>query len=152
MESIPINEVIEAAETYAAERISLSRIRLVETLDPLLRPVKADRSLLKYVFFSMIANAVNHLHGHGVVTIVTENSAEGVVQVKVSASGSGAKGDRDVGPLDPHTDSVATRRGTGLPLSVVRDIIVGQGGKMSWEAGGAGEVRFTVSFPGINET
>jgi len=99
----------------------------------------------------MIANAVQHLHGHGVVTIVTENSADGVVQVKVSTIGSSTKDDRFVSSLSPETHADVKRMGTGLPLPVVNDIIVGQGGTMSWEADGAGDLRFTVSFPGINE-
>jgi two-component system sensor histidine kinase TctE len=140
--------VIEAAETYAAERISLSGIQLVQALDPMIRPVKADRSLLQYVFFSMIANAIHYLNGVGVVTIVSETGVDGAVEVKVSTIGS-------EGPLDKrreHGDggpaARLNRAGTGLPLPVVRDIIEGQGGKMSWEDDGAGELKFAVSFPG----
>ncbi len=152
MESIPINEVVESAELYAAERIPLSRIQLVQALDPLVRPVKADRSLLRYVFFSMIANAVQHLHGSGVVTIVTENSEEGVVRVKVSTNGSDSRQHRTAGAVNPGIPVEVQQMGAGLPLPVVRDIISGQGGRMSLEADGAGEMQFTVSFPGINES
>ena len=152
MERIPINEVIKSAEAYAAERIPLSRVELVEALDPLVRDVRADRSLLRYVFFSMIAYAVYHLKGEGVVTIITENSGDGAVDVKVSTTGGEL---HEVGdPQSAAQEMLADpyRTGTGLPLPVVRDIIVGQGGKMFWDADGDGELRFTVSFPGISET
>ena len=147
METLLVNEVIESAQSYAAERISLSRIQLVQALDPSLRPVRAHRSLLRYVFFSMIVNAVHHMNGIGVVTIVTGNNAEGAIEVTVSTIGSVDLADGVEQEGDAVLSASLKQNGTGLPLPVVRDIIQGQGGTMSWESDGAGEVKFTVLFP-----
>lgn len=147
MESVLVNEVIESAQSYAAERISLSKIQLVQALDPALQPVRANRDLLRYVFFSMIANAVYHMHGIGVVTIVTGKNAEGAVEVAVSTIGGAdlANGADDVG--NAVLTASLKQKGTGLPLPVVRDIIAGQGGTMSWRSDSDGEVKFTVLLP-----
>jgi len=147
MESVLVNEVIEAAELYAAERIPLSKIQLVQALDPMVESVHADSSLLRYVFFSMIVNAVSHLHGVGVVNIVSKADSEGAVIVTVATFGAE---DQDGGNRRPH-DSLFTEKlkkaGTGLPLPIVRDIIEGQGGSLLWESDGVGELKFTLSFP-----
>jgi K+-sensing histidine kinase KdpD len=148
MESVFVNEVIESAQSYAAGRISLSRIQLVQALDPSLRPVKANRALLRYVFFSMIANAVHHMNGIGVVTIVTGENAEGVVEVTVTTIGSTCLPDGATRTIDAVLSASLKQKGTGLPLPVVRDIIEGQGGTMSWKNDGDGEVKFTVLLPG----
>ena len=147
MESVFVNEVIESAQSYTAERISLSKIQLVQALDPTLLPVRANRSLLRYVFCSMILNAVHHMHGIGIVTIVTGKNAEGAIEVTVSTIGSADL----VNGTDQTSDAVLSaslkQKGTGLPLPVVRDIIEGQGGTMSWKSDGDGEVKFTVLLP-----
>ena len=144
MESVFINEVIESAQSYAAERVSLSRIQLVQALDPSLLPVRADRSLLRYVFFSMIVNAVHHMNGIGVVTIVTGKNAEGAIEVTVSSIGNDMLPEGPYQIRDAVLSASSKQKGTGLPLPVVRDIIEGQGGTMSWESDGDGEVKFTV--------
>lgn len=148
MESIQVNEVIESARSYTAERVSLSRIRLVQSLDPSIQPVRADRSLLRYVFFSMIANAVIHMNGIGVVTIVTGTNAEGCVEVTVATTGGQGPTDGAGRTEDAALSASKKHHGTGLPLPVVRDIIEGQGGTMSWESEGQGEVKFKVLLPG----
>jgi len=148
MESVFVNEVIESAQSYAAERIPLSRIQMVQALDPSLRPVKANRSLLRYVFFSMIVNAVDHLKGVGVVTMVTGENTDGAIEVTVSTVGSNCP-ERHAHPVDGSTlPGSLKQRGTGLPLPVVRDIIEGQGGTLSWENYGDGEAKFTALMPG----
>lgn len=148
MESVFVNEVIEAAQSYAAERVTLSQIQLVQALDPSLRPVKANRSLLRYVFFSMIVNAVHHMHGIGVVTIVTGENAEGLIEVTVTTVGNTCLPDGAVRADDAELAEILKQQGAGLPLPVVRDIIEGQGGTMSWEREGQGEVKFKVLLPG----
>jgi len=147
MESLVVNEVIESARSYAAERVSLSKIQLVQALDPSLLPVRANRSLLRYVFFSMIVNAVHHMNGVGVVTIVTGKNAEGAVEVTVSSIGSADLAEA-AGQIDDAVLSASLKqKGTGLPLPVVCDIIAGQGGTLAWKSAGNGEVKFTVLLP-----
>ncbi len=146
MESVLVNEVIESAQSYVAERVSLSGIELVQALDPLVQSVRADRSLLRYVFFSMIVNAVSHLHGSGVVSIVSGCNTEDAVEIKVSTRGCEAVAG-DAGRDDSDRVSNVSQVRVGLPLSVVRDIIEGQGGSMRWENDSDGELSFTVYLP-----
>jgi len=148
MESVFVNELLESAQSYAAARIPLSRIQLVQALDPSLRPVKANRSLLRYVFFSMIVNAVHHLKGVGVVTMVTGENTDGIIEVTVSTVGSNCPERRAQRVDESLLPGSLTQQGTGLPLPVVRDIIEGQGGTLSWENDGDGEVKFTALMPG----
>lgn len=146
MESVLVNEVIESAQSYAAERVPLSGIELVQALDPLDQTVRADRSLLRYVFFSMIVNAVSHLHGNGVVNIVSGCNTEGAVEVKVSTRGCETVTGGSSPDNSDRVSNVSQVR-VGLPLSVVRDIIEGQGGSMRWENDSDGELSFTVDLP-----
>lgn len=147
MDAISVNEEIEEAQALVAERVSLSQVQLIQALDWDIRLVWIDRLVLRHVLMSLLLNAVRHINGVGVVTITTGTGTEEAVEVTISAIGSA--------DLRKPTDPIAAvprydvfrRKGKGLPLSVIRDIIEGQEGTITRSADSDSEVMLSVRLP-----
>jgi signal transduction histidine kinase len=119
---VPLQRAIEVATPAfeqcgaALDRIELGTQRL---------PVRGDEAALEQLFLNILLNAAQALDAKGEagVTVSTEN---GTAQVDLWDSGSGIPADRLEMVFDPFYST--KKEGTGLGLSVARQIVIAHGG------------------------
>ena len=136
--NIPLQRAIEVA-TPAFDRCGAALAQIGIGARPL--PVRGDDAALEQLFLNILLNAAQALgpDGKAGVTVVT---AEGNVQVDIWDSGAGMAADQLEKVFDPFFST--KRDGTGLGLSVVRQIVNAHGGFISIDS--AVDAGTTVSI------
>jgi len=137
------------------------RIELVTELDNECPDIMVDLSQLKQVFTNLESNAVKSMPENGTITVKTRkvtsldlesqiSTHEGdFVEISFSDTGSGMK--KDV--LDNVFEPFYTTRnkGIGLGLSIVKDVIVINNGKITAESEEGKGSTFKIIFPGAGD-
>jgi signal transduction histidine kinase len=154
-------EVVRSFEPLAAVR--RARIEVVRYLDPAVgqeRSVRGDAALVRQILLNLLDNAVKYgPEGQSIRVVVAEDGAE--LRLTVEDEGPGvplADRDRIWEPyvrLRDRGAAASVKGGTGLGLSVVRDLTSALGGRV-WVEGGEAEggagratggARFGLSLP-----
>lgn len=124
-----LNELVEEAVAHA------EGVQVQLQLAPDLPPVRADRSATLQVLANLIDNA------HKYAGSVQLSSAPGCIVVSDHGPGIADK----VGIFQPYRRESA-QKGFGLGLSVVRNLMLGQGGQVRLEDNPGGGARFYLEF------
>ena len=105
--------------------------------------VQADESMLRQLIFNLLLNAIQAVDPHGRVEVVMEKNKADEAAFEVRDDGPGVPLAARENIFRPY---FTTRRdGTGLGLSVVRQIALAHGWDIEYTAGEAGGARFRVS-------
>ncbi|MEA2972751.1 MAG: hypothetical protein QOG82_1209 [Actinomycetota bacterium] len=122
-------------------------VRLESTIADDLPEIDVDPTRIGQVLANLLSNAVRHTPADGRVTVsVTRDDT--FVRFTVTDSGPGFPADQLATVFERFT-RVADSRGSGLGLSIARDLVVAHGGTIaaSNRPIGGGEVGFTVPAP-----
>ena len=140
-----VNLAIKSAQNKSQER----GVELQTEIADNIPTVQADSQKIAWVLNQLIDNAIKFSSAGGKVTVSLQREGENLVSVSVADTGIGIPADKIQSIFEPfhQLDSSSTRRygGTGLGLSLVRDIIEAHGSMLdvqSTEGHGA-----TVKFP-----
>ena len=141
-----ITQVCDALAPLARRERNLSLVHAPATAVP---RALADRERLAQVLTNLVRNAVNHTPDGGIVS-VDAIAADGHVKISVSDTGIGIDPDDIERVFDRfyRTDDSRARDagGSGLGLSIVRDLLTAMGGSITAESQpGRGSV-FTVTL------
>ena len=141
----PRFETLDAGEVArsAAALIPGARIE-VEMTEPRAATIRADRVLLQRAVHNLALNAVEAGAAGGPVEIRVGSSADGV-HVEVLDRGPGLPEDVRGRLFEPYVST--KRRGSGLGLSLVRDIARQHGGTVSLENREGGGARAVLVLP-----
>lgn len=107
--------------------------------------VEADPTRIRQVLANLIANAVRHSPDGGDVRVHVVDDAE-TVRFTVSDSGPGIPPDRLEHLFEPASPSADTR-GSGLGLSIARDLVGAHGGTIRAANGPVGGATVTFEIP-----
>ena len=137
--------VEDAVESHAAlaER---RRITPTSSFEPGLSEIEADPTRVRQVLANLLSNAVRHTPDGGTVTVrVAPGVNPGRVRFSVTDSGPGIPPDR-LEHLFERTPPSADSRGSGLGLSIARDLVHAHGGTVEAgnEPGGGATVAFEL--------
>ena len=99
---------------------------------------------LRHVFANLLLNARDALPSGGNITITGEQSDDAIV-IRVADDGVGIKPDRIAKIFDPLFTTKST--GTGLGLSMARDVMTRMGGSISADNRPQGGAIFNLRFP-----
>jgi len=127
-------------EIALLERTTLQRVRLVEDLDPTLRPLLGDRNALGAALLNLCVNAVDAMPEGGTLTLRTRNAGDQLL-LEVEDTGVGMAPEVVEKALEPFVTTKAAGKGTGLGLSMVYGFV------RHW----GGDVRI-YSEPGLGTT
>lgn len=138
-----VEEALLATRLLAKEKA----IRVDSDLDPVLKPVNADRSQVERVLTNLLSNAIRHTPREGHVTV---RARQGANQVTFTVEDNGEGIPKDY--LDRIFDRFvqvpgATGGGAGLGLSIAQSIVKAHGGNI-WaesELGAGSAFHFTLS-------
>ena len=152
---VNLNEVVSYIVGTRRYALETHGIECLMSLDPHLSPVVGDRAQIEQVILNLVNNAeqaVRSANEHG-GRVRIETRAEGSYSViEVEDDGPGIPDESRERIWDPFWTTKATETGTGLGLTVVRDIVASHGGEIDVRPpadGAARGARFVVRVPAI---
>ena len=123
-------------------------IEISRKLADRLPTITARPGELDQIFLNLVNNAVDAMPSGGKLTVESKE-ADGVVEVRVSDTGEGIAPENLERIFEPFFTTRRSRRGVGLGLPVVREIIERYGGTISVESEVGKGTAFTVRIPAV---
>ena len=148
VEKVSLNEVVEQGLSFCEHILGDAQADLERDLNRALPPIQAIRDQLLQVVINLVTNAAHALGERGgQVRVRTYSSSEATVSMAVSDSGTGIKDEDRPHIFEPFFSTKPAGRGTGLGLSVVRNIIYSHGGQISFQTRPGSGTTFVVTLP-----
>jgi nitrogen-specific signal transduction histidine kinase len=141
-----LNVVVEDALYLFEGRCKKSGIRIERELDPALPEVLADQVQMNQVLVNLLTNAVPAMPDGGILSIQTK-PLHGFAVLRVRDSGIGMDKETLDRIFEPFFSTKKTSEGTGLGLSVVRDIVKAHKGSVRAESEIGKGSTFDVGIP-----
>ena len=150
LESVHLSDVIDGVVAIVKPMLDDNKHKLGVNIEEGLPQVRADRSMLRQIFFNLLSNAIKFTPPGGNLGI--EISREGDwCQVSVVDNGIGIKKEDQERIFEPFTqiESLPHRRreGTGLGLALTKQFVEACGGKIWVDSEYGKGSRFTFTLP-----
>jgi signal transduction histidine kinase len=153
-ERVEIPRLLQDAIAAVAEDTQAARCEVHLESPPSLPPLSGDAAALRRVFQNLITNAAKHGGDGrwiGITLVPVPGSRPPMVDVRVTDRGAGIPASEQSEVFKPFFRGAAAQakqiRGSGLGLSVVRQIVEAHGGNVSVESGAGRGTTFTVRLP-----
>jgi PAS domain S-box-containing protein len=141
-----LNEIIHE-NVQLLEKSTLSRVRLVMSLEEDLRPMRGDASALGNAFMNLCVNSVDAMADFGTLMVRTRNVGVDWVEVEVEDSGCGMTEDILEKAVVPFFTTKGPGKGTGLGLSLVYSTVKAHHGQMDLESDPGLRTVVRIRFP-----
>ncbi|MBI5477573.1 MAG: hypothetical protein HY906_01885 [Deltaproteobacteria bacterium] len=133
-EPTDVNKVVHSAMVLLRARATTLHAVLEEELRSAPTIVLANRTLLQQVFVNLGNNALDAMPQGGTLSVRTNDTADGAVQVEVRDTGSGVPDAIRHRVFEPFFTTKEVGKGTGLGLSLAHEIVTQHGGEISLES------------------
>jgi two-component system, NtrC family, sensor kinase len=130
VQSVQLNRLIEDMTLLVEKTSPKDHINLVKHLQPDLPPIKSDAPMLRQVILNLLNNAVQATGPDGVITVISQATADNHVMIQVNDNGHGIPTEHISQIFDPFFTTKPQGQGTGLGLSICHGIIERLGGKI----------------------
>jgi PAS domain S-box-containing protein len=151
IEDIPLWQLVDEAVDLVGERIRRRNISITTQYESDDLVVRGDRVKLGQVFTNLLTNAVKFNRDGGRIALAGRRAAGGFVEVEVSDTGIGIAPDQRERIFERfyQVESGPRRRyeGTGIGLSIVRDILRLHGGSIRVQSVPEEGSTFTFTLP-----
>jgi PAS domain S-box-containing protein len=148
IERLDFNEVVEHALSFCEHIFAEAQATLDRDLAPSLPPVRAVRDQVMQVVTNLVTNAAQALGAKGgAIRVRTFHEGEAVVGLAVTDTGAGIREEYRASIFDPFFTTKPAGSGTGLGLSVVRDIVYAHGGQITFQSKLGSGTTFVVTLP-----
>jgi PAS domain S-box-containing protein len=138
-------------EARLLERTTLSRVSLVQDLEPRLQAVRGDGGALAHAIMNLCVNAVEAMPGGGTLTLRTRNADPGWIEITVEDTGTGMSGAVVAKAMDPFFTTKEVGKGTGLGLSLVYSTVKAHEGTIGIESRPGEGTRVRIRLPACHE-
>jgi signal transduction histidine kinase len=147
-EEVNLNDVVEHALSFCEHVLYEAKASLVRELAADLPPVRVVRDHIMQVVTNLVSNAAQALgESGGTVTVRTYRQGGTGLALAVSDTGEGIR-EEDLGRVfEPFFTTKPAGRGTGLGLSVVRNIVLAHGGQIDFQSKLGTGTTFAVTLP-----
>ncbi len=139
-----INALIQNACQVAASEFG-ERVRLVTDFTPL-PALRCHAGRLSQVFMNLLLNAVQAIPERGEVRIATACDGEAII-VTIADTGRGMTPEVQARIFEPFFTTRGVGQGTGLGLTVARDVVRAHGGRIEVESAPGAGTTFTLRLP-----
>ena len=147
-EAFPMADVLTEVEELVQGDLDAGRIRCTMTTDD--SSIHADRSHFRQVLLNLVQNAAQaHENGAGGSVHVVADREGGWVNVRVSDDGPGIPADIRDQVFEPFFTT--RQQGSGLGLSIARELTQRNGGELSIEDGPTGGTVIAMRWPAGDE-
>ncbi len=148
VEEIVLNDVIEHALSFCEHVLDEHGAGVERDYAQGLPPIHAVRDQLLQVVINLVTNAAHAVrNGEGKIRVRTWTGGDATVSFAVTDNGTGIKDEDRSHVFEPFFSTKAAGQGTGLGLSVVRNIVYSHGGQISFQSSRGGGTTFVVSLP-----
>jgi signal transduction histidine kinase len=147
VESLHFNDVVEHALSFCEHVLAVAQATLVRELSPAIPPVRAVRDHIMQVVINLVSNAAYALRESGGFISIRTAMVGNQVSLIVADTGEGIREEDRDRVFEPFFTTKADGRGTGLGLSVVRNIVYSHGGKISFTSEVGKGTAFIVNLP-----
>lgn len=144
LELADLNRTVESALEFMGSELSEARVEVTARLAAEMRPALFDRGQIRQALVNLLRNAREALPDGGHVQVSTWSDARGV-GLAVADDGPGIPA--DVAPQIFDSFYTTKSGGTGLGLSMVRQICLAHGGDVRHEENPGGGSRFAITLP-----
>jgi signal transduction histidine kinase len=141
---VDLNEAVKIVAAIVADQLP-ENVRFETDLHPLPRLV-CDQGRINQMLLSLVQNAVQATSGKGVVRVTT-GVESGEIRIAVTDDGVGIAPDILTRIFDPFFTTREVGQGTGLGLTVSRDIAVAHGGRIEVSSVQGSGSTFTLCLP-----
>ncbi|TAM45858.1 MAG: PAS domain S-box protein [Acidobacteria bacterium] len=145
-EPLDLNQLV-ANTSRMLRRLVPANIAFSEEPEPGQLCVDGDRSQLEQVLLNLVVNAADAMPEGGTLVIGTGREDDGSPFLSVRDSGSGIPDEIRDRVFEPFFTTKPAERGTGLGLSLVRDIVTGHGGRIDLATGVRQGTTFKIVLP-----
>ncbi|MPY73837.1 MAG: PAS domain S-box protein [Alphaproteobacteria bacterium] len=149
--AIALNDSVGSALDLVSHSLQSSGVAVQLDLDPALPPVTADADQLHHVVSNLVVNAEHALRETEpprTLTVATRADGEAwQVVLTVADNGPGVPADIAERVFEPFFTTKAGASGTGIGLSLCRDIVTTHGGTIELSANEPSGAVFTVRLP-----
>jgi signal transduction histidine kinase len=142
--SADINVLIQTACQLASSEFG-ERVRLITELGSL-PAIRCHAGRLSQVIMNLLLNAVQAIPEHGEVRIDTASDGK-QIHVNISDTGKGIPEDVQARIFDPFYTTRDVGQGTGLGLTVARDVVQAHGGHIGVRSQVGRGTTFTITLP-----
>lgn len=139
-----VNTLLQNACQVAASEFG-SRVHLVTDYQPL-PALRCDSGRLSQVFMNLLLNAVQAISGHGEVRVRTASDGTDIT-VQIADTGSGIPAEVLARIFEPFFTTRGVGQGTGLGLTVARDVVQAHGGRLTLESQPGAGTTCTIVLP-----
>jgi two-component system NtrC family sensor kinase len=148
IERLDVNEVVEHALSFCEHVFVEAKATLDRDLAANLPPVRAVRDQVMQVVTNLVTNAAQALGAKGgTIRVRTFHDGEAAVGLAVTDTGSGIREEHRASIFDPFFTTKPAGSGTGLGLSVVRNIVYAHGGQITFQSKLGSGTTFVVTLP-----
>ena len=148
---VDINFVVSQAVELLEYQLKRREIKLDQSLTPNLPLIWGDTEQLEQVYINLIINAMDAMTNGGALSICSYAS-NGMVSTKIKDNGIGIPASELHKIFDPFYTTKDVGEGTGLGLSVCKNIIEAHNGTIEVESTVEVGTTFILSFPAIEES
>ncbi|MEK6200956.1 MAG: ATP-binding protein, partial [Desulfobulbaceae bacterium] len=148
LSKVDVNSVIRRALQFIEPSAREKNVELRAELDPDLAPIDLDQEMFYRALLNILVNGLQAMEEQGVlqVTSIGGDDAVGAVKVMIRDNGKGMSAEMTDQIFKPFfTDK---NRGTGLGLTISRNIIEHHDGTISVESKEGEGTTFTIVLPG----
>jgi two-component system sensor histidine kinase BaeS len=136
-----LRDVLASFATVIEER----DVETITDFGPGLEEFEADPHRLRQVLANLVSNALNQMHGGGSL-VVSARPGPGSIRIEIADTGPGIPEDRLEQVFDRFVKS-GDSAGSGLGLSIARDLVQAHGGTIAAANRPDGGAVFTVELP-----
>ncbi|MEP0774818.1 MAG: hybrid sensor histidine kinase/response regulator [Acidobacteriota bacterium] len=146
---VPMAELASQVEEAFTALVGERQVKLEVTVENGVGPIIADRDKLMQVLMNLISNAVKHSPDGGSVFVRCRPTAEGGVRLEVEDEGPGipAGAEERIFQRFQQLDVEDRNRGTGLGLTISRQIVARHQGRIWAESGRQRGALFVIELP-----
>lgn len=152
-DAVDVNAVVSGALDMVAYGLRSSDIAVETTLAADLPPIIGDRDLLSQVIANLVINAQQALMDRPAprhIRVETGLAGEHVA-ITVEDNGPGVAPDLAQRVFDPYFTTKPAGVGTGIGLSICRNVVEAHGGTIALATGAQGGARFEIRLPRSDE-
>lgn len=148
--SVDINSVLNSILDVSAHDCSYKGVVIKKHLMPNLPHITAQVGELDQVFLNLINNAIDAMPAGGMLSIMTR-SLQDAIEIFVSDTGEGIPKENLGQIFEPFFTTRQSRRGVGLGLSIVHEIVHKYKGTIHVESEVGKGTKFVVRIPFVSE-
>lgn len=145
-DNVDINAVLDQTLSLLQNYARMNNIETDRHLGADLPVIVSDQSELQQVFLNLISNAIDAVGKNGRIELATRRAGE-TIEIDIRDNGPGIPKANLNRIFDPFFTTRNNGKGSGLGLSITRDIVEKMGGDIFVESTEGKGTRFTVRLP-----